>query len=222
MGGIGSGRVEYADTPTVGQCVEFCSDNVSEFAESPGSDGAMWWGDRDDPDMLMAVKAEGESTIVEGRADILRLIYQTEDIDTGDVIEKFDYAVPLDYTECYFGGYRTWFRCPDCSERVNKLYLPPGGYRFSCRECLELGYETSRTSGDDVKQAELRYRRAFAKADKDNRRPHPNGRPVLPERAKGQHHETFDRLMLEVRAARDEWHKRMTEKERDFLRKARD
>jgi len=90
MGGIGSGRREYADTPTVGQCVEFCSDNVSEFAESPGSDGAMWWGDRDDPDMLMAVKAEGESTIVEGRADILRLIYQTEDIDTGDVIEKFE------------------------------------------------------------------------------------------------------------------------------------
>jgi hypothetical protein len=180
----------------------------------------MWWGDKDDPDMIIGVKSEGTG-IVEGRADRLRFIYQTEDTSTGDVIDEFDYTVQLDYTECNFGGYRTWFKCPDCSERVGKLYMPPGGYRFSCRECLELGYHTSRTSGDDIKQAELRYKRAFQKADKDNRRPHPNNSPFVPERPKGMHHSTFDELMMDVQAARDEWNKAFREKEREMLRQIR-
>ena len=218
MGGFDSGRHEYATTPTVGQCTRLCSDNVSKFTESPELEGKMWWGEKDDPDIQMFVASEGESNIAEGRAARLRLVYQTEDIDTGDVIDKYDYPVSLDYTECNFGGYRPWFRCPDCSGRVGKLYMPPGGYRFSCRECLELGYHTSRTSGDDIKQAELRYKRAFQKADKDNRRPHPNNRPLTPERAKGTHHSTFERLVGDVREARDEWDKAVHEEERKLLR----
>ena len=218
MGGFDSGRHEYATTPTVGQCTRLCSDNVSKFTESPELEGKMWWGEKDDPDIQMFVASEGESNIAEGRAARLRLVYQTEDIDTGDVIDKYDYPVSLDYTECNFGGYRPWFRCPDCSGRVGKLYMPPGGYRFSCRECLELGYHTSRTSGDDIKQAELRYKRAFEKADKDNRRPHPNNPPFVPEKAKGTHHSTFDRLVSDVRAARDEWDNAVHEKQRKLLR----
>jgi hypothetical protein len=205
MGGFGSGRREYATTPTVGQCTHLNSDNVSEFTES-GLTGKIWWGDKHDPDIMIGIKSEGESGEVDGRAGRLRLIYYTENDETGDVVDEFDYAIPLEYTECNFGGYRPWFRCPDCSQRVGKLYMPPGGYRFSCRECLELGYHTSRTSGDDIKQAELRYKRAFEKADKDSRRPHPNNPPFEPEKAKGTHHSTFDRLVSDVREAREEWH----------------
>ena len=218
MGGFDSGRHEYATTPTVGQSTALCSDSVSEFTQESGLEGKVWYGDKDDPDMQMFVASEGESDIAEGRAARLRLVYHTEDAHTGDVIDKYDYSVPLDYSECNFGGYRPWFRCPDCSERVGKLYMPPGGYRFSCRECLELGYHTSRTSGDDIKQAELRYKRAFQKADKDNRRPHPNNLPHLPERPKGMHHDTFERLVSDVRAARDEWHEAFREKEKKMLR----
>jgi hypothetical protein len=218
MGGFDSGRHEYATTPTVGECTSVRSGNVSEFTQQPGLEGKIWYGDKDDPDMQMFVASEGESDIAEGRAARLRLVYHTEDAHTGDVIDKYDYSVSLDYTECHFGGYRPWFRCPDCSERVGKLYMPPGGYRFSCRECLELGYHTSRTSGDDIKQAELRYKRAFQKADKDARRPHPNNLPHLPDRPKGMHHDTFERLVSDVRAARDEWDKAFREKEKKMLR----
>ena len=195
MGGFDSGRHEYATTPTVGECTSVRSGNVSEFTQEPGLEGQLWWGDKEDTGIQMFVASEGESDIAEGRAARLRLVYHTEDAHTGDVIDKYDYSVPLDYSECNFGG-----------------------YRFSCRECLELGYHTSRTSGDDIKQAELRYKRAFQKADKDNRRPHPNNLPHLPERPKGMHHDTFERLVSDVRAARDEWHEAFREKEKKMLR----
>ena len=29
-----------------------------------------------------------------------------------------------------------------CGRRVQKLYLPPGGRQFGCRDCYDLGYET--------------------------------------------------------------------------------
>jgi hypothetical protein len=217
MGGFGSGRREYATTPTVGQCTHLNSDNVSEFTESPGLKGKVWWGDKGDPDMMVGIKSEGQST-VDGRAGRLRLIYQTEDAETGDVVDEFDYTITLDYTECNFGGYRPWFKCPGCSDRVGKLHMPPGGYRFSCRDCLDLTYYTSRKSGDEIKQAELRYKRAFEKADKDSRRPHPNNMPYSPERPKGMHHDTFERLTEDVREAYDAWDRAFSRRLRRMLR----
>lgn len=73
--------------------------------------------------------------------------------------------------ECNFGGERPWFRCPGvvdgehCNWRVAKLYRPPRGDLYLCRHCYNLGYTTSRTSGDQLKQAELRYRPTYAKLD---------------------------------------------------------
>ena len=49
--------------------------------------------------------------------------------------------IQLDRTPCNFGGSRDWFRCPDCRRRVCLLYLDS---RFSCRECLDLGYLSQR------------------------------------------------------------------------------
>ena len=218
MGGFGSGRNEYATTPTVGQCERLCSDKVTEFTESPGLAGEVWWGERDNPHMVMGVKSETESNVADGRAGRLRLIYQTKDTESGEVIDEFNYTVQLDYTECHFGGYRPWFNCPECSDRVGKLYMPPGGYRFACRDCFNLGYHTSRTSGDEIKQAELRYKRAFAKADKDNRRPHPNNRPYRPVKPKGMHWDTFDELLDDVREAETRWNSAMIEREKELLR----
>jgi hypothetical protein len=42
-----------------------------------------------------------------------------------------------------FGGACYWGTCPDCGRRVRRLYLPPGGRRFSCRTCLDLTYEST-------------------------------------------------------------------------------
>ena len=216
MGGWGSGRHEYATTPTVGQCDQLSSDGISDFTESAGLEGTVWWGEKDDPHIRIAVESKGCSSIPD-RPSRLRLRYHTKDVSTGEVAKEYDYHVGLDYTECHFGGYRVWFNCPDCSQRVGKLYMPPGGYRFSCRGCLSLGYHTSRTSGDDMKQAELRYKRAFAKADKNNGRPHPGGVTRPPEKPKGMHESTFEELRADVIEAQCRWDSAMIEKEKKLL-----
>ena len=39
-----------------------------------------------------------------------------------------------------FGGYLRWFRCPGCSRRVGKLFLPTSEQAFLCRRCHRLVY----------------------------------------------------------------------------------
>jgi hypothetical protein len=107
----------------------------------------------------------------------LRLAY-TVTPSGGDPTEC-EYWHPLEYTPCNFGGVRPWFRCPadGCGERVGTLHRPPGRNLFACRECYDIGYLTSRRSGDALKKTELRYQRAFRKVDAKDRRPHPNNAP---------------------------------------------
>lgn len=80
----------------------------------------------------------------------------------------------------------------------------------------------SRTSGDDLKQAELRYRRAFAKADAENRRTHPNNLPAFLNRPKGMDQDTFEDLTDDVQEARREWDRAMTDRLLELRRQYRD
>jgi len=93
---------------------------------------------------------------------------------------------------------------------------------FACRECNDLGYLTSRRSGKEWKQAELRYRRTFEKADAENRRPHPNNAPYFPTRPKGTHQDTFEDLTDDVQEARREWGGAMTDRLLELRRQYRD
>lgn len=217
MGGWGSGRDDYATTPTVEECRHLDIDKVKDLTEHLDSQGAVWWGGREDPEAWLTVETEGERHLEdETRPAALRLKYTITDKQADEKTEV-DYPIPLDYTECNFGGYRPWFRCPGvvdgkrCGRRARKLYLPHRRWAeyYLCRHCYDLGYTSSRTSGDNVKQAELRYRRTFAKADAKNRRPHPNNDPWSPDRPKGMHHDTFEELLEDVREARREWDEAM-------------
>lgn len=85
-----------------------------------------------------------------GEPDVLELFYTVtptgyRDGDPRDV----EYEVPIEWTECTYGGARPWFRCPECDTRRGKLYKHSGGGdRFLCRECLDLIYESqTHTSG---------------------------------------------------------------------------
>ena len=162
--------------------------------------------------------------MVDTRPSRLRLKYHTEDTTTGEVTAEYEYVVRLDYTECNFGGFRPWFQCPNCSDRVAKLHMPPSQSenRFACRECYELGYVSRRVSGTDLKAHELRYRRAFAKADRNNRRPHPGGVTRPPEKPKGMHESTFEELRADVWAAHCRWSSAMIEKEKKLLSRLSD
>ena len=60
--------------------------------------------------------------------------------------------IGLTRTACNYGGWRWWFVCPVvkdevyCGNRVGKLYLPPGGKFFGCRQCYDLTYESCQRS----------------------------------------------------------------------------
>lgn len=69
-----------------------------------------------------------------------------------DEREYLDYPVSLTSTPLPWGGVRWWFECPLrrngqlCGRRVGKLYLPPGGRYFGCRQCHDLTYTSCQES----------------------------------------------------------------------------
>ena len=211
MGGLGSGRYEYATTPTVEDCRTLDVNEFSDAVDHPGTSATIRWGPEDDPNASIGVYLLPWGGDVE-KATAIRLRYTITDGRTREETEH-DYCVPLEYTKCNFGGDRPWFQCPgivdgeQCERRVAKLYRPPRCALYLCHHCYDLGYTSSRTSGDELKQAELRYRRVYAKLDEQGRGPHPNSDqvPYVPDRPKGMHHETYEALIDELTQARLEW-----------------
>jgi hypothetical protein len=98
------------------------------------------------------------------------------------------------WVACRFGGQRPYFLCParGCGRLVTKLY--GAGTYFLCRHCYRLAYASQR---------ENRYDRALRRAD--NIRMRLGGKPGLawpfPERPKGMHQRTYQRLYSEARQA---------------------
>lgn len=147
MGGFGSGRYpgRGRSKTTVSRCRSFGVDWMNrEGILDPGFRGSITWSNSDGEE-TSSIGVRCVSTADGG--DALRLHYSTTPRN-GDAREH-DYRVPLDYTECNFGGERPWFRCPgkDCGERVGKLYSAPGSDLYLCRHCHDLGYKSSQNSG---------------------------------------------------------------------------
>jgi hypothetical protein len=161
---------------------------------------------------LDGVNRADRADALDGRPTDLRLAY-TVTPSEGDPTEC-EYRTPLEYTPCNFGGVRPWFRClaDGYGERVGKLPRPSGRDLFACRECYELGYLTSRRSGDALKKTELRYQRAFRKVDAKDRRPHPNNAPQWPTKPKGMHGETF----ADLDDAREAWERAFDQRLREM------
>jgi hypothetical protein len=96
-------------------------------------------------------------------------------------------TVELDWTPCNFGGERPWFICPGagCGRRVAVLYGP--GHYFLCRHCYDLPYES---------QNENEMYRALRRAQKirDRLGGSVNMMEPFPDKPKGMHWSTYDRL----------------------------
>ncbi len=100
--------------------------------------------------------------------------------------------VPIDWTSCAFGGRRPWFICSAsvdnraCARRVAKLYLGSSPI-FACRHCHQLAYAS---------QFEPIGNRGILKAMRIRMRL--GGKPNLcepfPDRPKGLHRRTYNRL----------------------------
>ena len=87
--------------------------------------------------------------------------------------------ISLDWTRCFYGGTRPWFRCPSCDRRVGVLFL--GGSNFLCRHCYHISYSSQNedeTSRMNRKANKLRERLGAERWQKP----------------KGMHTKTYDRL----------------------------
>lgn len=112
------------------------------------------------------------------------------------------YTVPIDRTDCNFGGKRPWFICPGvfngraCKRRVVKLYRRDGC--FLCRHCHDLTYE--------ARQSRNRYAVTLRRCQSIRRRlgGSTNLMEPFPKRPKGMHFKTYMKLLQEHNRAQRE------------------
>lgn len=57
--------------------------------------------------------------------------------------KEISYSITIDKLTCNFGGFRYFFRCPLCKQRMRLLYFAQNSI-FLCRKCLNLGYVSQR------------------------------------------------------------------------------
>lgn len=113
---------------------------------------------------------------------------------TGDTVPHSQ-MIKLTYTNCNYGGDRTWFLCPACDRRCAILW---GGIEFVCGECCRLSYPSQRLQPYDLAiQRAHKIRKSLDVPSNiaigDIRRP------------RYMRHERFARLMHELIAAEAAW-----------------
>ena len=217
MGGPGSGRWAYARTATVSEADTLGVSDLAdgEVFDRPDPATVTWPGGRRQPDRSIRVCAVPAGDDHAGDGDATADSTDDTDEDDGPQTraiclgytvddETVRETVRLDHMACNFGGTRAYLRCPGCGDRREDLHRPPGGVRFRCRECHDLGYRTARASGDDMTLSRLRFQRVHEKID--GTRPHPDRCPV-PDRPEGMHTETYNRLVDELEAVREDYHR---------------
>jgi len=180
MGGPGSGnRIRFGTKDTVEESRRI---DVRKLAREdcirPGVFGQWhWWN------------AHGEKTAaikfrIREWYIILNYRYRVNDGQWTDVEDW----ILFDWTPCNFGGYRWWFRCPECNRRVAILY--GAGKYFLCRHCYDLSYVSRQSDPLD---------RLMIKARKIRRRLGASDVLIEPiaSKPKGMHWQTFNRLRAE-------------------------
>jgi hypothetical protein len=125
----------------------------------------------------------------EGRPEQVTLLYRHRS-GLGGEWEGVHEPVSLEWTACNFGGERPWFVCPGagCGRRVAVLYGP--GRYFLCRHCYDLAYESQRENG--MTRALRR-----AQAIRKRLRGSTNMTEPIPEKPRGMHWQTYERLWWE-------------------------
>ena len=145
MGGFGSG--DWADVAkrktTVELCMSISAKGLKDngfFAENKS--GLITWTN-EFGEKTGAVKIQ---SYINGNGNKTCLELITEGFVTSRQ------KIELTRTPCHYGRWRWWFVCPVvkdgiyCGNRVGKLYIPPAGKYFGCRECYDLTYESCQKS----------------------------------------------------------------------------
>jgi len=101
--------------------------------------------------------------------------------------KPYQYSIQLSKSACHYGGYRYWWLCPKCSQRVSVLYCA-GVY--VCRHCIGACYGSQLQQPIDRIYSQLNAIRIRL------------GWQVgiihgIGERPKGMHQSTFNKLLKE-------------------------
>jgi len=99
--------------------------------------------------------------------------------------EDVEQVISFDRTSCNYGGFRTWFLCPRCWQRVAVLYC--AGKYFFCRYCYNLTYASQQVQRCDRLMMKARAIRERFGGSADLSAP-------FPEKPKGMHWKTYWRL----------------------------
>ena len=145
MGGFGSGDWANVATRkrTVGLCMSISASSLRKygfFAENKS--GTITWTNELSEE-IGTVKIQ---SVMSGNGNKTYL-----ELAIGGFVTSRQ-TIELSSTPCNYGGLRYWFVCPAvkdgiyCGNRVTKLYLPPTGQYFGCRECYDLTYESCQKS----------------------------------------------------------------------------
>jgi hypothetical protein len=132
----------------------------------------------------------------DSRPEQVMLLYRHRRGPSGEW-EDVSEPVSLTWTAWNFGGERPWFICPGagCGRRVAFLYGP--GRYFLCRHCYDLSYQSQRDN---------KMYRALHRAQDIRRRlgGSANMMKPFPEKPRGMHWRTYERLWWEHHEAETE------------------
>lgn len=172
MGGYGSGR----NTRWAARSDQFHKLDLADFPRE--------WFQRHRTGTLTWSRGDYKTGSVGYRLSPDRLVLHytvTKDGERQPIEERF----VMTPTEQPFGGRRWWIECKGCGRRCRVLY---GGTYFRCRQCYRLTYESQyeRVYAPGVTRA-MRVRQKM-KGEIGLAYP-------FPDRPKGMHWKTYDRLM---------------------------
>jgi hypothetical protein len=186
MGGVGSGNwYRFDKKSTTGECHSIDVRYLHrEGLLEPGRRFSLSWSRAGKETGSIGGVVSGD-----GQPEKVTLLYRHRS-GLGEEWEDVQESVHLSWTACNFGGKRPWFVCPGagCGRRAAILYGP--GRYFLCRHCYDLVYESQRENGmaRALRRAQAIRERLGGSA---------NMTKPFPEKPKGMHWKTYERLCWE-------------------------
>ena len=102
--------------------------------------------------------------------------------------EKISQKIWFDWTPCFYGNERIWFKCPRCQKRIAIVYGPENF--FACRQCCDLTYD----SCNETRLYRLLNKIVAIESKLLN----------TTQRPKGMHKKTYSNLMKQLQKLIDE------------------
>ena len=174
MGGMGSGGHNNKGRGTTGDALSLDVNILNRAgALKPGWSGGWNWTRGGEP--------AGNIHMVTGERDVV-LIYRTR---TGDgPWQSVEQPVTVSWSPCRYGGQRPFLICPGCGRSVMKVYIK---LVARCRSCHRLSYPSQRER--EMDRLLRRANKVRTKLGGD-----PGMVSKFPDRPKGMHRNTYDRL----------------------------